>query len=50
MSISDKDKVELNLEELDAVNGGSFWDDVKDFGKGLWKKTVDVVKRLKDWG
>lgn len=50
MSISDKDKVELNLEELDAVIGGSFWDDVKDFGKGLWKKTVDVVKKLKNWG
>ena len=50
MSISDNDKVELNLEELDAVNGGSFWDDVKDFGKGLWKKTVDVVKKLKNWG
>ncbi len=42
--------VELDPEELDAVNGGSFWDEVKDFGEGLWKKTVNVFKRLKDWG
>ena len=43
-------RVELNLEELDAVNGGSFWDDVKDFGKGLLDKTINVIRKLKNWG
>ncbi len=43
-------RVELNLEELETVNGGNLWDDVKDFGKGLWKKTVNVINKLKNWG
>ena len=50
MNTNDNDRVELDPEELDAVNGGSFWDDVKDFGEGLWKKTVNVVKKLKNFG
>ena len=44
------DRAELSLEELEAVNGGSFWDDVCEFSKGLWKKTKDIDNRLKDWG
>lgn len=43
-------RVELSLEDLEAVNGGNFWDDVKDFGEGLWSKTVNVVRKLKNWG
>lgn len=41
--------VELNLEELEEANGG-FWDEICDFGKGLLKKTRDVLYKLKDWG
>ena len=48
--MSQNDRVELSLEELEAVNGGSFWDDVLDFGKGVWKKTKDVVNKLKNFG
>ena len=44
-------RVELSLEELEAVHGGGFWYDVWEFSKGLWKKTTkDVVIRLKNWG
>ena len=43
-------RVELDLEDLEAVNGGGFWDDVCDFGKGLWEKTKNVVIKLKNFG
>ena len=43
------EKAELNMEELEQANGG-FWDELLEFGKGVWKKTKDVVIRLKDWG
>ena len=42
--------MELDLEDLDAVYGGSFWDDVKDFGEGLLNKTINVIRKLKNWG
>ena len=42
-------RVKLTMEELEAVNGG-FWDEILDFGKGVWEKTKDVVLKLKDWG
>ena len=48
--MSKNDRVELSLEELEAVNGGGFLDDVWEFSKDLWKKTKDVVIKLKDWG
>ena len=48
--MSKNDRVELSLEELEAVNGGGFWDDVLEFGKGLWKKTRNVIVRMKDLG
>ena len=48
--MSKNDKVELSLEELEAVNGGGFLDDAWEFGKGLWKKTKDVIKKLQNWG
>ena len=48
--MSKNDKAELSLEELETVNGGGFLDDVCEFGKGLLKKTRDVLIRLKDWG
>ena len=48
--MSKNDRVELSLEELEAVNGGGFLDDAWEFGKGLWKKTKDVIIRLKDRG
>lgn len=44
------DRVELSLEELEAVNGGGLWDDICEFGEGLWKKTKEVIIRTKDWG
>ncbi len=47
--MSKNDRVELSLEELEAVNG-AFWDDVWEFSKGLWKKTKDVILKLKNWG
>ena len=43
-------RVELDLEDMEAVNGGGFWDDVKDFGKGLLDKTINVIRKLKNWG
>ena len=48
--MSKNDRVELSLEELEAVNGGGLWDDVREFSEGLWKKTKDVIKKLKNWG
>ena len=48
--MSKNDKAELSLEELEAVNGGGFLDDVLDFGKGLWKKTRNVILFLRNWG
>ena len=41
--------MELNINEMEQVNGG-FWDEIWEFGKGVWKKTKDVVYKLKDWG
>ena len=43
------DMVELSPEELEEINGG-FWDEIWEFSKGVWKKTKDVVIKLKDWG
>ena len=43
------DTVELSPEELEEINGG-FWDEICEFGKGVWDKTKNVVRRLKDWG
>ena len=44
---------ELDPEELEAASGG-FWEEIGegigDFGKNLWKKTRDVVKKLINWG
>lgn len=48
--MSKNERVELSLEDLEAVNGGDFWDDAWEFSKNLWKKTKDIVYRLKDWG
>ena len=48
--MSKDDRVELSPEELEAVNGGGFWDDAWEFSKALWEKTRDVVKKLQNWG
>ncbi len=48
MDTKDK-RVELSQEELEAVNGG-FWSEIADFAEGVWKKTVNVVKKLQNWG
>ena len=48
--MSKNDKAELSLEELEAVNGGGFLDDAWEFGKGVWKKTKDVILKLRNWG
>lgn len=42
-------KTELSLEEMEAVNGG-FLDSITEFGKNVWKKVIDVVYKMKDWG
>ncbi len=44
------ERVELSPEELEAVNGAGFLDDAWEFGKGLWEKTKNVVKKLQNWG
>ncbi len=44
------DRAELSLEELEAVNSSGLWDDVREFSEGLWKKTKDVINKLKNWG
>ena len=41
--------MELNLEEMEAVNGG-FWEEIEEFGKGLWGKVKGVVNKLKNFG
>lgn len=43
------DRIELDPEDLEMVNGG-FWDEICEFGEGLWKKTVNVIRKLKNWG
>ena len=43
------EKAELIMDELEQANGG-FWDEILEFGKGVWKKTKDVFIRLKDRG
>ena len=49
MNTNDMNMKELNLNELENANGG-FWDEICDFGKGLWKKAKNVVIKLKNWG
>jgi len=48
--MSRTERVELSPEELEAVNGAGFLDDACEFGKGLWEKTKNVVKKLQNWG
>jgi hypothetical protein len=49
MNTNEMNMKELNLDEMEQANGG-FWDEIWEFGKGVWKKTKDVVYKLKDWG
>ena len=44
-----KERVELSLEELEAVNG-ALWSEIADFAVGLWNKTKNVIKKLPNWG
>lgn len=39
------DRIELDLDELEMVNGG-LWDEIKEFGAGLWDKVRDVIIRI----
>ena len=41
-------KLQAEFEKQLELNG--LWDEIKDFAKGLWKKTENVVKKLKNWG
>ena len=47
--MTEKNRTELSMEDLEAVTGG-FWDEIGEVSKNLWKKVKDVVYRLKDFG
>jgi len=36
-------KVELMDEELDMINGGNIWDDIKSFGNDVYKSAKELV-------
>ncbi len=37
-----KEEKELNIEELDKVTGGGYWDAIKNGAQSVWNNTIAV--------